>query len=127
MNADRARPWILGLIIAGIVAANRESRSSNTDSPGASSNSISRLPPASAPVIPYAPVYTPSFHGYGCTQDCSGHEAGYQWAEDNDIDDEDDCGGNSESFIEGCKAYVEENAKEFNADDDSDDDVGGNR
>lgn len=49
-----------------------------------------------------------TFHGYVCTQDCSGHEAGYQWAEDHDIDDPEDCGGNSESFIEGCRAYAEE-------------------
>jgi hypothetical protein len=49
------------------------------------------------------------FHGYPCTQDCSGHEAGYEWAERNGIDDEGNCGGNSNSFIEGCQAYVEEN------------------
>jgi hypothetical protein len=53
-----------------------------------------------------------TFHGYACTQDCSGHEAGYQWAEDHDIDDPDDCGGNSESFIEGCKAYAEEHGND---------------
>jgi hypothetical protein len=50
------------------------------------------------------------FHGYLCTQDCSGHEAGYEWAERKGIDSVDDCGGNSNSFIEGCQAYVEENA-----------------
>lgn len=44
--------------------------------------------------------------GYTCTVDCSGHEAGRQWAEDNDIDDESLCDGNSQSFIEGCEAYV---------------------
>lgn len=49
-----------------------------------------------------------SFHGYACTDDCSGHEAGYQWASDNDITDPDNCGGNSQSFIEGCQAYAEE-------------------
>jgi hypothetical protein len=49
-----------------------------------------------------------TFHGDPCTVDCSGHQAGYDWAEQHDIDDEDDCGGNSESFIEGCKAYVRE-------------------
>ena len=49
-----------------------------------------------------------TFHGYSCTSDCSGHEAGYNWAEEHDIDDEDRCGGNSQSFIEGCKAYVEQ-------------------
>jgi|GEM_PF-2287285 len=49
-----------------------------------------------------------TFHGYICTQDCSGHEAGYEWAEDNGITDMDDCEGNSQSFIEGCQAYAEE-------------------
>lgn len=57
--------------------------------------------------------YTPSrpfyLGDYPCTSDCSGHEAGYEWAETNGISDPDDCGGNSESFIEGCQAYVQEN------------------
>jgi hypothetical protein len=52
-------------------------------------------------------VQAQSFYGYTCTENCSGHEAGYEWAEENDIDDEDDCSGNSQSFIEGCYAYVE--------------------
>jgi hypothetical protein len=43
-----------------------------------------------------------------CTSDCSGHEAGYAWAEENEIVDPDDCGGKSVSFIEGCQAYAEE-------------------
>jgi hypothetical protein len=50
-----------------------------------------------------------SYAGYDCTQDCSGHEAGYQWAAENGITDPDNCGGNSWSFIEGCRAYAEEN------------------
>ena len=41
------------------------------------------------------------YDGDGCTQDCSGHDAGYQWAQAHDIDDPDDCGGNSWSFEEG--------------------------
>lgn len=49
-----------------------------------------------------------SFGSYDCTEDCSGHEAGYEWAERNDIYHEDDCGGNSNSFIEGCLQYVED-------------------
>lgn len=52
--------------------------------------------------------YKKTFKGYECTQDCSGHEAGYEWAEDKDIYDIDDCSGNSQSFIEGCWSYVEE-------------------
>ena len=42
----------------------------------------------------------------GCTYDCSGHEAGEAWARENDISDEYDCRGNSQSFIEGCEAWV---------------------
>ena len=50
------------------------------------------------------------FHGQPCTVDCSGHEAGYQWAEDHDITDPEDCGGNSQSFIEGCQSYAGEHS-----------------
>jgi len=59
----------------------------------------------------YAPIYQSPIGtegGYECTVDCSGHEAGYRWAEDNDIDDPDDCYGNSQSFIEGCRQYADE-------------------
>jgi hypothetical protein len=48
------------------------------------------------------------FNGYPCTSDCSGHEAGYEWAERHGIDNPDDCGGNSNSFIEGCQSWAEE-------------------
>lgn len=47
-------------------------------------------------------------YDYECTEDCSGHEAGYEWAAENDITDPDDCGGKSQSFMEGCEAYAEE-------------------
>jgi hypothetical protein len=49
-----------------------------------------------------------TFHGDPCTDDCSGHEAGYNWAERHNIEDPDDCGGNSNSFIEGCQTYATE-------------------
>ena len=52
---------------------------------------------------------TVSFHGYDCTEDCSGHEAGYAWAEENSITDPEVCDGHSQSFIEGCMAWAEEN------------------
>lgn len=58
------------------------------------------------PAVPTAPVRY--FGGYPCTQDCSGHDAGYEWAERRGITDPDDCGGRSQSFIEGCQAYAEE-------------------
>jgi hypothetical protein len=47
-------------------------------------------------------------HGDDCTEDCSGHEAGYAWAERKDLDDESDCDTPSESFNEGCRSYVAE-------------------
>ncbi len=53
------------------------------------------------------PEAYPTFNGYGCSDDCSGHEAGYEWAEMHGIEDMDGCGGNSDSFIEGCQSYVE--------------------
>lgn len=45
---------------------------------------------------------------YVCTDDCSGHEAGFAWAQENDIEDAGDCGGYSMSFIEGCEAFAQE-------------------
>ncbi len=45
---------------------------------------------------------------WNCTGDCSGHDAGYKWAAENGIGSPDDCGGNSDSFIEGCEAYANE-------------------
>lgn len=47
-----------------------------------------------------------TYKGYPCTKDCSGHMAGYAWAERNNIDDEEYCGGNN-SFWEGCKSKTE--------------------
>ena len=64
-----------------------------------------------------------TFQGYECTVDCSGHEAGYEWANRNGITDPGDCGGNSQSFVEGCQAFAEENydpADDYGSDDDED-------
>jgi hypothetical protein len=52
-----------------------------------------------------------TFDGHTCTADCGGHRAGYRWAEEHDIDDENDCeaagdNSNSPSFADGCKAFV---------------------
>ena len=51
-----------------------------------------------------------------CTSDCSGHEAGYEWADEHGITDPDDCGGNSDSFIEGCRASANEHNMELEED-----------
>jgi hypothetical protein len=60
--------------------------------------------------------------GYPCTQDCSGHRAGYNWAKQHSIDEVDNCNkagetSNSPSFAEGCRAYVEENQETTDDDD----------
>lgn len=79
--------------------------------------------PGAAPpkAIPYALAPPISWHGYGCIQDCSGHEAGYRWAERIGIEDPDECGGNSQSFIEGCEAYAEEVQQQMIEDGDCED------
>jgi len=75
--------------------------------------------PDSAPNETSPPSGPLTFHGYTCLDDCSGHQAGYDWAEEHGITDPSECGGNSESFIEGCKAYAGEEGPD--SDDDSDD------
>ena len=52
--------------------------------------------------------------GLTCTVDCSGYDAGYSydagynWAEQRGIDDEDYCPDSDKFFYEGCVAYVAE-------------------
>lgn len=42
-------------------------------------------------------------HSYGCTDDCSGHDAGWQWRAENGYSSD----GNSQSFAEGGYAFDE--------------------
>lgn len=51
-----------------------------------------------------------------------GYDAGYQWAEDNDIDDTSSCSTPSSSFNNGCEDYVEENTPGISDEDDEDED-----
>lgn len=64
-----------------------------------------------------------TFNGYDCTSDCSGHEAGYEWADDNDVEDEDECSNDSASFEEGCLSYLEEKEDERSAEDGAEDEI----
>lgn len=48
------------------------------------------------------------FRGRTCLDDCTGHIAGYEWASRLGISKEFGCGGKSDSFIEGCLQYVQE-------------------
>lgn len=47
-----------------------------------------------------------AFKGFDCTDDCSGHEEGYLWADEHRIASTSTCDGKSRSFLEGCIAYV---------------------
>ena len=60
------------------------------------------------------------FGGYECTDDCSGHAAGYRWAEVQNISGASGCPsrGGSLSFYEGCLAYVEDPSRGADEDDD---------
>ena len=78
---------------------------------------------AEKPATTVMPSYSPNNYvsprgssSYSCTGDCSGHQAGYDWAEQHGITDPDDCAGNSDSFIEGCQEYAEENSDGDNDD-----------
>jgi opacity protein-like surface antigen len=63
-----------------------------------------------------------TFDGYQCKGDCSGHQAGYDWAEQNGIDDESSCNTPSASFNQGCESYVEENAASVSDDEEDEED-----
>ena len=53
------------------------------------------------------------FKGKRCTDDCSGHLAGYKWAAQFGATKEEICIGKSESFQEGCIAYVDDRKDEI--------------
>jgi hypothetical protein len=40
-----------------------------------------------------------------CIDDCSGHNAGFEWAKENAAGDPSVCSGNGDSFVEGCEAF----------------------
>ncbi len=45
---------------------------------------------------------------FGNMQSSPGQQAGYDWARQNGIVEHDQCRGNSESFVDGCREYVTE-------------------
>lgn len=59
-----------------------------------------------------------TFGGYECTDDYTGHKAGFVWAERNDITDEYECVSDSTSFNEGCAVYVDDPDRDADYDDD---------
>lgn len=107
--------WIIGIIAFFILIFLIFNSSSNSST---SSNDSSAMTTVNSNDSPNKNIESnqteedvsdpPEFNGYPCTVDCSGHEAGYEWAADKGISDPSDCGGNSDSFIEGCEAYANE-------------------
>ena len=75
-------------------------------------------------VLIFAPAYKANsqnrtFGDFDCADDCSGHAAGYKWAEKHEIEDEADCPyGNSQSFHEGCVARTRDAGRGAEEDDD---------
>jgi hypothetical protein len=61
----------------------------------------------------FARSHPRNFRGYACTDDCSGHKAGYEWAHEKEIANASDCANPSESFAEGCRIYLEEQTRGF--------------
>lgn len=52
-----------------------------------------------------ATTYEAEEGSFACTEDCSGHDAGWAWAAENSVTDAFECAG-SGSFQEGCEAYA---------------------
>jgi hypothetical protein len=114
-QSSGGRGWLIGvacfILVIWMLNHNSSSSPSNPSVSGdqtPTANSTEIVPNAESPPPENIPK---TFAGDECTGDCSGHEAGYRWAEEHDIDNEDDCDtagdtSNSPSFAEGCKAYV---------------------
>lgn len=120
-NQARSNLFIASAVFLAVFILSGCSDSPTKTPPSTYNSSKVNIPtktvPVSPPIRQQAPIiedselvdYEPqTFKGSACTGDCSGHEAGYDWAEEKDIDDPSDCGGNSNSFIEGCESYAEE-------------------
>jgi len=70
-------------------------------------------------LIVITPALGATFGGYECTDDCSGHSAGYEWGEQHNVASEQDCPeGRSQSFYEGCVVYTEDSSRGSEEDDD---------
>lgn len=118
-----AKGILLVATILTLAACGRSSRAESGALPPAESPTNllaaqSLIPePASNPGLQISSPPERTFEGYACTVDCSGHEAGWERAEDHSVTDESECGGNSESFREGCVAYAESGGTRRDEDD----------
>lgn len=119
-NGNSWGTWI-AIAIAGLVVWQCTREKPEEVAPTSSSYNAADVPAADYAEAPgySAEKYRSASSGYqdagapyGCTSDCSGHDAGWAWAEENGVSDPGDCGGNSLSFEEGCIAYAEEQQAE---------------
>lgn len=109
--------WIIGIAIIWLIFSGFNSLvGSSTTTSGSSGTSTSTFYESSDNNIESNQTEEDTntdleFNGYPCTVDCSGHEAGFDWAEEKGItqDDVDNYSGNSDSFREGMQSYVDEN------------------
>lgn len=91
-------PVLAGLAFAGLIYG-------CTDDQKARSSIPQYVAPIATPTLtPRTSIST--FYEFDCLSDCSGHEAGWDWANEIGIEFEYQCGGNSRSFIEGCIAFT---------------------
>lgn len=67
---------------------------------------------ASAPVVSATGRWF--FRGNQCSDDCSGHIAGYEWAKEMDFLEYEKCKTGNTSFDEGCESFVVEARVEEN-------------
>lgn len=61
-------------------------------------------------------TYEEVFGEADCTGDCSGHNAGFAWAQENNVEDPSGCEeADGDSFKEGCAAYGQRIAEKSDA------------
>lgn len=53
-----------------------------------------------------ADVMAEDYYQIGATGG-EGHEAGFEWAKQNELQDRSECSGDSDSFIEGCRQFFD--------------------
>lgn len=96
------------LMLWGALSSSGTSASDTNSSDYQRDSSYEETPGSGTPSTSSAEEYYES-HGYDCTDDCSGHDAGYEWADENGICDEYYEDGNSDSFNEGVQTYAQDN------------------
>ena len=120
---DKKVIWAIVIVVVVVVLLTHSKTDVSTTPTATPTLSNSDSSATESGDTPAAERTTPTFAGSPCTSDCSGHEAGYNWADEHGIDDESDCDtagdtSNSPSFAEGCRAYVQENGSADDTDDD---------